>query len=130
MYNSLNSLVRRIKKIMRESYTYLFTIAVASILAILIVVTQPLFASPLNWSNFNLSNFAIIWTRFIYALPLIVLFAIAIFFIVKQIRKIDKDKDDKFIEKLTKQFKIAFKEALKEDREEQRKDEINNGGNW
>ena len=100
--------------------------AIASIFALLGVVIQPLLAPPFNWSNMNSFNFEVVLSRLIYASPLIAFFIVITVFIIKQIRKIDKDKDDK----LKESFKESFKEALKEDREEQRKDDIKKAGDW
>jgi len=111
---------------MKESYAYLFVMAIASIFTILGVVIQPLFASPFNWSNINLVNLEVVLSRFIYASPLIAFFVVIVIFIIKQIKKIDKEKDKKLVEAM----KIAFKEALKDDREEERKDNIKKSGDW
>jgi uncharacterized membrane protein len=130
VYNPFNKLVRGIKKAMRESYTYLFAVAIAGVIIVLGVVTQPLFASPLSWSNLNLFNFGVVLSRFLYALPLIALFVAGIIFIVRQIKKIDNEREKQLISRLTEALKEAFKQALKEDREEQRKKEIEKAGEW
>jgi hypothetical protein len=126
----LSRLLRRIDKKMKESYQYLFVVAVGSILTLLGVVVQPLFASPISWSNINCVNLAVVWARFIYAAPLIGLFVAVAIFIVTQIKRVDNEKDNKFRESLKEVLKGSFKEALKEDREEERRERIRKAGDW
>ncbi len=115
---------------MKESYSYLFVVVIASIFTILGVVIQPLFATPFNWSNINLFNLEVVLSRFIYASPFIAFSIAIVLLIIKQIKKIDEEKDNKLKETLTKAFTVAFKDALREDREEQRKEEIRKAGDW
>jgi len=107
MYNPLIKLVRRVIAIMRESYSALFTIAVASILSVLVVVGQPLFES------FTWYSWEVVLSRLLIALPLIVLLVAVSVFLIRMIKKTD-DAADK---KREASIKTAFKEALQEDRD-------------
>jgi type VI protein secretion system component VasK len=99
---------------MRESYSALFTIAIASILSVLVVVGEPLFKS------FTWYSWEVVLSRLLVALPLILLLVAISVFLIRMMKKID-DAADKKREVST---KTAFKEALKEDRDEQRKKDI------
>lgn len=113
MSYTLSTIARRIINKVKESYSYLFVIAIAGVLSVLGVVTQPFFVSPLQWSNLSWFNFQVVFSRFIVASPLVVLFVLAIILLPKQIRKIDDKRDDKLVNAI----KDTFKEALKEHRE-------------
>jgi hypothetical protein len=117
LYYTLSTIARRINNKVKESYSYLFVVAIAGLFSVLAVVTQPFFVSPLQWSNFSWFNFQVVFSRFIVASPLIALFVVAIIFLPKQIRKIDDKRDEKLANKITDGIKDAFKEAMVEFRE-------------
>jgi hypothetical protein len=113
LYYTLSTIARRIKKIMKESCQYLFVVAVAGIFTVLGVVGQPLFVSPLSWSNFSLYNFEIVLSRLLVALPLLALFIVMAILLVRQIKIIDGKKDNDLVDKIA----SAFEKALEKDRE-------------
>lgn len=107
MYNPLIKLVRRVIAKMRESYSALFAIVISSILAILVVVGQPLFTN-LIWHSWG-----IVLLRLLVASPLIAFFIFIAVLMSKQMKKIDDEAD----KKRESSIKATFKEALQEDRD-------------
>ncbi|MFC1980022.1 hypothetical protein ACFLVS_04100, partial [Chloroflexota bacterium] len=89
----------------RESLVLAFAITLVALLTLLGVVTAPLFSTPPNW-GVTLSRF------YVAFLPIIFL-VIGIVFIIMNVRKLDKGKEQTQINTL----KEAVKEALKEDRD-------------
>lgn len=108
LYNPLTKLVRRIIKIMRESYSALFAIIVGSILALFVVVSQPLF------TNFVWNSWVVVLLRLLVASPLIALFILIAVFMSKQMKKIDENNNTKLKEAIVKDVVKALKEQDKD----------------
>ena len=109
MYNPLTNLVRRIIHMVRESLVLAFGVVVVALFAMIGTVTTPLFL-PIT-PNWGLALSRLYWL----AIPMIACIIFLIYF-WKNVEKMDKVKDDKFIARI----KTAFKEVLKEDREERK----------
>jgi hypothetical protein len=89
---------------MRESYSALFAIVIGSILAVLVVVGQPLFTN-LVWHSWGL-----VLLRLLVAFPLIALFILIAVFMSKQMKKIDDSSDTKLKDAIVKDVVKALKE--------------------
>jgi type VI protein secretion system component VasK len=104
MYNPLTKLVRRIIRIMKESYSALFAIIIGGILAVLVVVGQPLFTN-LVWNSWE-----VVLLRLLVASPLIAFFILIAVFMSKQMKKIDDANDTKLKDAIVKDVVKALKE--------------------